>query len=105
MIKFYFNINVTLINNDIIPIFLVFDIKLCALYEGPSETRNECEALIASFSVDHLMLQLANLMIRSSSNLSNIYEKIKEIINPDDMSLVFIDLSDTEGMIFNVQTV
>lgn len=80
----------------------MFDIKLCALYEGPNETRNECEALIASITVDNLILQLANLMIRNNSKLNNIYDKIKETINPDDMSLVFIDLSDTEGMIFSL---
>lgn len=77
--------------------FAVFDIKLSELYEGPHETRNECEALIATFTIDNLYLQLANLMIKTPSNLDILYGKLKELTCPNDMSLVFIDLSEAEG--------
>lgn len=76
----------------------MFDIKLTDLYEGPNETTNVCEAVIASFVIDNLELQLANLLIKNNSKLDMLYGKIKELTSPDDMSLVFIDLSETEGI-------
>lgn len=79
----------------------MFDIKLSDLYEGPSETTNECEAVIASFEIDNLKLQLANLFIKHNSKLDIIYGKIKELISPDDMSMVFIDLSEAAGIYLN----
>lgn len=45
-------------------------------------------------------LQLANLLIKNNSNLDLLYGKMKELTNPDDMLLVFIDLSEAEGMLY-----
>lgn len=70
------------------------------LFEGPDDTKNECDALIATFTIDNLYIQLANLFIKGNSNLEILYGKIKELIHPDDMSLVFIDFSEAEGRLF-----
>lgn len=75
----------------------MFDIKLEDLFEGPQETQHECEALIASFTIDNLYLQLANLWIKTNSNFDVLYRKIKELTNKDNMSLVFIDISEAGG--------
>lgn len=77
----------------------MFDIKLEDLFEGPEETQHECEALIASFTVDNLYLQLANLWIKANSNVDVLYRKMNDLTNKDNMSLVFIDLSEAEGKI------
>ncbi|XP_057653342.1 endonuclease/exonuclease/phosphatase family domain-containing protein 1-like [Diorhabda carinulata] len=73
-------------------------IDLLSLNEGPSDTKTECEALVASFRVGNINLQLVNLMLHKSTNIDFLDQKFKELTSESDLLLVFIDFTGIRTM-------
>ncbi|EFA04215.1 endonuclease/exonuclease/phosphatase family domain-containing protein 1 [Tribolium castaneum] len=71
----------------------VIDIELISLNQGPQETSDDCEVLIASFKVGDLDLQLVNMKLNKKAKLDVLQEKIKDLISEEDMLLLFVDFS------------
>lgn len=73
-------------------------VDLLSLSEGPTDTKGECEALVASFKVGNSNLQLVNLMLNQSTNLDVLSQKFKELTSESDLLMVFVDYTDV-GML------
>ncbi|XP_072397879.1 endonuclease/exonuclease/phosphatase family domain-containing protein 1-like [Diabrotica undecimpunctata] len=69
-------------------------VDLISLSEGPTDTKSECEALVASFRVGNINMQLVNLMLHKGTNIELLNQKFKELTTESDLLMVFIDFSD-----------
>uniref|UniRef100_A0A6P7GEI5 Endonuclease/exonuclease/phosphatase family domain-containing protein 1-like n=1 Tax=Diabrotica virgifera virgifera TaxID=50390 RepID=A0A6P7GEI5_DIAVI len=69
-------------------------VDLISLSEGPTDTKSECEALVASFRVGNINMQLVNLMLHKGTNIELLNQKFKELTTESDLLMVFIDFTD-----------
>ncbi|CAG9854229.1 unnamed protein product [Phyllotreta striolata] len=80
-------------------------VDLLSLSEGPTDTKKECEALVASFRVGNSNLQLVNLSLNNSTNVDVLSQKFKELTSESDLLMVFIDYTKVDVLIddhFNI---
>ncbi|KAG5897169.1 hypothetical protein JTB14_022532 [Gonioctena quinquepunctata] len=66
-------------------------IDLISLNKGPDESKNDCEALVATFRLGNLNMQLVNLTLRAGANIENLNQKFTELTSKEDFLVVFID--------------
>nr|XP_023029055.1 endonuclease/exonuclease/phosphatase family domain-containing protein 1-like isoform X1 [Leptinotarsa decemlineata] len=69
---------------------------LLSLNKGPDETNNECDALIASFRVGNLNMQLVNLSLNRGANIEILNQKFKDLTSEGDFLMVFIDYTNVD---------
>ena len=73
--------------------FPAIDIELISLTQGPDETKDDCEVLIAAFKIGELNLQLVNMKLNKSAKLETLRDKIKDLVSEEDMLVLFVDFS------------
>lgn len=70
---------------------------MVSLNEGPTDTKSDCEVVIAQFRVETLYLSLANVMLNTHTDFQRLDNRMREFMTEEGQLLVLIDFSKLAG--------